>query len=190
MKKTTISETLKYCIISACVYVILVGAILILDVYEKQQMGYLHYSNFLDEMVSMYYIIICYIVIPFGVIVSMLTREKIIYAFSMICEELMIIYDYICLRKSKTYSKFKVFYLTVCVVAIVVCALWLFKKISNIWMLGIMLLTQLEGLEWIIKNGENTKSLVLVMLLFIALLVMKTLSIYVITVNGEHNEKY
>lgn len=180
MKKTEVKEILKYLVIAGGLFAIFAGLFLLLDVYQIEQMGYLHESDILDEMVNKYCVGIYYILVPLCIIISLVINSKLLYAISLLCEEVSVIYEYISLKKFKSYSDFKPLFLLISIVVVLMCILWSLKKISNVWMLGIMLLSQIEGLEHLIKNGRNMPSIVFVGLVFVVIVGLNTLPIFII----------
>ncbi|MCR5628916.1 hypothetical protein, partial [Eubacterium sp.] len=86
MKKINIKEILTYWITTICILTIIIGIIIYLDVANVEDMGYLHSSDILNERILKSYIIICYIIIPLGIIISSIRKSKILYAIMIILE--------------------------------------------------------------------------------------------------------
>ena len=179
MKKINIKEILTYWITTICILTIIIGIIIYIDVANIEDMGYLHSSDILNERILKSYIIICYIIIPLGIIISSIRKSKILYTIMIILEQLSIINDFL-FFKDKIYSVYKPAFLIICVLTILFSILWIFKKINNKLMMITLLFSQLEELNWIINNGKDTKLFSFVLTFYIFVLLLHILPIFVI----------
>lgn len=179
MEEINIKEILTYWITAICILTIIIGIIIYIDVANVEDMGYLHSSDILNERILKSYIIICYIIVPVGIFISSTLRNKMFYAIMIILEQLSIINDFL-FFKNKIYSVYKPVFLIISILTIIFSILWIAKKINNKLMMITLLFSQLEGLNWIINNGKDTKLFSLVLTFYIFVLLLHILPIFVI----------
>ena len=172
-------EILKYWIVGCCAFIFLAGIIILIDVYNVENMGFFYYSDILNERIHKIYIFVGLILFPIGIWFSVKLKNEIIYAIMIVLEKLSFVSEYSFIN-NKSYIKSRIIYFVISIITLVIVFLWAMKKIDNIFLLGILLLSQIEGLNWLVKNGKNAKSFVFVLMLFGAILIVKVFPIYVI----------
>lgn len=173
-------KVVKICVWATCLYAVLAGSMLYLDMLQMEEIGMLDSSDLLDMMVNKYFILSYFIVVPIAIAIATVFNSRLILALSVIFEEFALLGEYKYIRKYKEYGRSKPVFLVVSVLVIIFMLIWMIKKLNIFIALGVMLLSQAESVYWLLKKGMKLEWAVFMFTIIVAGLMIHTLPLFVV----------
>ena len=173
-------KVVKICVWATCLYAVLAGSVLYLDILYVEDCGMLYDSDLLDMMVNKYFILSYFIVVPIAIAIATVFNSRLILALSVIFEEFALLGEYKFIRKYKEYGRSKPVFLVVSMLVIIFMLIWMIKKLNIFIVLGVMILSQAESVYWLLKKGMKLEWAVFMFTIIVAGLMIHTLPLFVV----------